>query len=657
MCNKNSQVVSINAKVGYNRDMKIKSFIFALCTLALVFGVNLNQTILAQGVGSSCTPYNYNLGFGMRGGDVARLQYILISKGFLGNGFATGYFGSMTRLAVQRFQASNNISTTGFVGPLTRSILYNMSCSNNPNPPIYNQAPIISSISPAVTSFGTWVTVYGSNFSRTNTNAINLGTRTNYKKGIVSNDGTTIRFELSTLSDYDCPVGYTCSPSTITNGTYPLTVSNQFGTSNSLNIQITNSNPNSQTPTITSISPSSGPYGTNVTIYGTNFNRNSGNSINFANAQNVKTAVYSPDGTSMQFTIPATPCSEGYSCAQVALNPGYYGLSVHNGVGTSNIYNFQITNSDINPGGPNLNPVINSVEGPTTLAVGQQGSWTIRASNSAGGNIMYSVLWGDETTQGNAAAINDTYLQSTTFTHAYQNPGTYTARFTVRNTLGREVTSTISVVVAGNTTTNAPTLTTLSPTIGQFGNPITITGTNFSRYDNVVNFGTVRRAGVGIPSYDGKTMQFTPSGSVCAADAYVCTLQMMADGDYTVTVTTPLGTTNALMYKISSAATTQNQVLSLGQTATVGTVRVTPVAIVEDSRCPANVTCIQAGRVVVRTEIGSSYSYTSVGLTSNGEVFTTDDGYKIKIVDVTPVKTSTSTIPNSEYKITYMIDR
>lgn len=647
--------------------MKTKVYTLALCALILMSGTT--ESVSAQAMNTVCAPFNQNLGYGFRGNDVYRLQQVLISQGKLANGNATGYYGSQTILGVKRFQSTYGISTTGFVGPQTRSALYSVTCGGNQNPPNYNQAPTITSINPTVGTYGTVITIYGNNFSQNGDNTISIGNLRNFKTGIVSPDGRTLQFEIPGIysnQSFQCPFGYTCQPAVISIGNNPITVTTSFGTSNSINFQMTGNspgNPNNQTPTITSISPAYGPYGTTVTIYGTNFNTSSGNSINFANAQNVRTGVISPNGSSIQFTIPATPCSQGYSCAQVVLNPGYYGISINNGYTTSNSYNFQLTDSNPNPNpnpnNPNPNPTIDKIDGPMTLAVGQQGSWTIRASNSGGGNITYSVLWGDETNQGNVAAINDTYLQSTTFTHAYQNRGTYTARFTVRNTSGREVTSTITTVVSGNTTQNFPTLTSLSPAMGSFGNPITITGTNFSRYDNSVNFGNVARAGVHISSYDGKTLQFTPTGSTCSADAYVCTLQLLGDGMYPVSVTTPLGTSDALQFIVSSNTTTsdQNQTLGLNQSARVGSVTVTPRSIVEDSRCPMNVNCIQAGRVLVATTIQSMYGYTTINLSSTGNAFTTDEGYKIQIVDVLPAKSSTGTIQDSEYKIIYKIWR
>ena len=63
------------------------------------------------------------LSTGSRGSDVTSLQQILIDGGFLTGTTATGYFGAMTKKAVQNYQKANGISATGTVGPLTRSKL------------------------------------------------------------------------------------------------------------------------------------------------------------------------------------------------------------------------------------------------------------------------------------------------------------------------------------------------------------------------------------------------------------------------------------------------------------------------------------------------------------------------------------------------------
>lgn len=43
----------------------------------------------------------------------------------------------------------------------------------------------------------------------------------------------------------------------------------------------------------------------------------------------------------------------------------------------------------------------------------------------------------------------------------------------------------------------------------------------------------------------------------------------------------------------------------LGETIRVGRLTVRPLAVIEDSRCPSNVTCVWAGRVVLRLRITS----------------------------------------------------
>lgn len=53
----------------------------------------------------------------------------------------------------------------------------------------------------------------------------------------------------------------------------------------------------------------------------------------------------------------------------------------------------------------------------------------------------------------------------------------------------------------------------------------------------------------------------------------------------------------------ASGGTTGSPTAGLGQTAQVGSLRVRPIAVVEDSRCPINALCVWAGRIVVKTEI------------------------------------------------------
>lgn len=98
-------------------------------------------------------------------------------------------------------------------------------------------------------------------------------------------------------------------------------------------------------------------------------------------------------------------------------------------------------------------PVISGVSGPVMLQAGETGTWTVNASDSANGTLSYSVNWGDSSGSGQAAAANtgiyQPIQQSATFTHAYQNPGTYAPRFTVTNSFGQSSSAGLSVVVGG----------------------------------------------------------------------------------------------------------------------------------------------------------------------------------------------------------------
>lgn len=81
------------------------------------------------------------LAFGSKGDDVTQLQYFLISQNLLLPDSATGYFGALTEVAVQKFQSRNGIVSSGtpgstgygVVGSKTRAA---MSLSTNNTVPI-----------------------------------------------------------------------------------------------------------------------------------------------------------------------------------------------------------------------------------------------------------------------------------------------------------------------------------------------------------------------------------------------------------------------------------------------------------------------------------------------------------------------------------------
>jgi len=98
-------------------------------------------------------------------------------------------------------------------------------------------------------------------------------------------------------------------------------------------------------------------------------------------------------------------------------------------------------------------PIISGVSGPTTLAVGQQGTWTVKASDPSSGSLFYSVVWGDEAEKycapGESCTTSEQVQaqQTATFTHTYSNAGYYSPKFTVTNINGGSAATTISVNV------------------------------------------------------------------------------------------------------------------------------------------------------------------------------------------------------------------
>jgi len=83
--------------------------------------------------------------------------------------------------------------------------------------------------------------------------------------------------------------------------------------------------------------------------------------------------------------------------------------------------------------GVTTNPIISGVSGPQSLSLNQTGTWTVNATNPNGGNLTYSVDWGDVAYATTASYQIPQYQQSqsATFTHSYSIMGTYTPTFTV----------------------------------------------------------------------------------------------------------------------------------------------------------------------------------------------------------------------------------
>ena len=90
---------------------------------------------------------------------------------------------------------------------------------------------------------------------------------------------------------------------------------------------------------------------------------------------------------------------------------------------------------------------------------------------------------------------------------------------------------------------------------------------------------------------------------------------------------------------------------AIGQTAYTNGLRVRPLQVVEDSRCPINAICVWAGRVVVRTEvIGGSWRQTRDLELGKGQQVA--DG-TLTLVSAQPSKRADVPVDPSAYRFTY----
>lgn len=93
----------------------------------------------------------------------------------------------------------------------------------------------------------------------------------------------------------------------------------------------------------------------------------------------------------------------------------------------------------------------------------------------------------------------------------------------------------------------------------------------------------------------------------------------------------------------------------IGGRATALGITVTPLAVLEDSRCPIGVTCIQAGTVRIRAMVDGPDGSSEIALTL-GEPARTGD-MVILFGQVEPVAESGVTIDESDYSFSFQISR
>src|SRR5215210_4314165 len=90
----------------------------------------------------------------------------------------------------------------------------------------------------------------------------------------------------------------------------------------------------------------------------------------------------------------------------------------------------------------------------------------------------------------------------------------------------------------------------------------------------------------------------------------------------------------------------------LNEVATLDGLTVKPLAVIEDSRCPASVQCVWAGRVRISAKISGA----GTRELTLGESLTVSGG-TLTLVDVRPSKRTPEAIASREYQFTFTFQR
>jgi len=91
----------------------------------------------------------------------------------------------------------------------------------------------------------------------------------------------------------------------------------------------------------------------------------------------------------------------------------------------------------------------------------------------------------------------------------------------------------------------------------------------------------------------------------------------------------------------------------LNQVATVNGIRIRPIEVIEDSRCPANVRCVWAGRLVVRGRMNGS-GWTQIRDFELG-VAQAVDQYLVTLIGAEPPKIAPGPTDPNAYRFTFAV--
>lgn len=101
----------------------------------------------------------------------------------------------------------------------------------------------------------------------------------------------------------------------------------------------------------------------------------------------------------------------------------------------------------------------------------------------------------------------------------------------------------------------------------------------------------------------------------------------------------------------AASAAPQGSAVALGQSVVAGNLVLTPVEVVEDSRCAAGTQCIWSGRVVVRIRAEGDGWNRIVDLVAGEDM--TIEGHSVLLPSVKPARVAEGEIAAGDYRFTF----
>jgi len=408
---------------------------------------------------------------------------------------------SFNGVAATSFTATSATTISAVVpaGATTGTITVTTPSGTATSPVFTVTTPSLSGVSPAAAALGATLTLYGSNLYGTHT--ITFG------GGVTQTSGFTVNAAGSQITGVVIPAGAVTGSVTVTAGTV---------TTSGVNLIVY------QQPTITSISPTSGPAGTSVTITGTNL---TGGTVTVrVNGSTGSTGtISSNNGTTLVFTV-----RSGSTTGPVYLSNG-------GGTATGPVFTVLTPQVAVTQGGTSYpsngtaynfgSQAVNTNSAPVTFTLTNAGTADLAIySITSGGNYGVSGAVPTTVPAGGTATVSATFTPLSS--------GTRSGYLTIYSSLGYYYVNLTGTGVVG------PALTSISPTSGQVGNTVTLNGSNLTG-TTTITFGGGATVTSGF-TVNGAGTQITgivvPTGATTGS----------------VTATTGVGPSNGLTFTVTA---------------------------------------------------------------------------------------------------------